>query len=336
MQDWVLFVPGFAASHLWRFANGGDRGERIWLSQVDVALYGLRELDTVDAISPPDGLTVRANSPILEVYQPFLSYLASKGVPILHFAYDWRADVTTNGQRMANLIQEWAGSQARFTIVAHSMGGLVAASALQRLGDQALSRVRNFIACGTPWRGSYRTVELFDGHHDTIRQVVSLNRIASRRTEEYWNSEALRVVASWPGAYDLLPMPSLKASYPVPDAQDFGPGQYFDRVNPWFSNAKYLEAIVRSPIGTALPPEPNVYNFRSVQHPTSGPMPTLRDGFPAFHFNALFGDGVVPEKSSQSPPAFNAIQRDFGAEHEQFLSDGDVQAAIGRIIGVEG
>ena len=333
---WVLLVPGFAASHLFRFDNGGDRGVKIWLSQLDVAWGGISDLDTDPQISPTNLDVVRPGSPLYEVYQPFLGWCARQGIAVQYFGYDWRADVQTNGQRLADFIADRSNINATYTIVAHSMGGLVAAAAANKLTDEAATRVERVITCGTPWAGSYRTLELFAGTHEIVAQVVALNSIFSRRSRYQWLQEALRVVASWPGAYDLLPMPEMMRAYPPGPGQDFTTGDLLGRTNQWFNPQRYFEAVARRPINVGFPERIVHHNWRGIGRPTVGPSPTVRDGYPDYWLKALLGDSAVPEFSSHAPTVFNAVRRDFDADHEQFLNNGDVLLALGRTMGVLG
>jgi pimeloyl-ACP methyl ester carboxylesterase len=328
----VVMVPGFAASHLWRRDETGDRFVKLWLSQLDIAWSGISDLDTDAEVSPTDENVIRAGSPVLEVYQPFLEHLAKRNVFAVYHGYDWRADVQTNGQRLAVALDKWVEPGDECSIVAHSMGGLVAAAAMNRLSDATARRLRRVITCGTPWHGSYRALELFGGQHDIVRSIVNLNAVFSRRNRYSWERETLRVVASWPGAYDLLPMPQMMDAYPPGPGQDFRTDGVFAQKNPWFTTAKYEEAIARRPINPVLPDGVTWHNWRGVGRPTAGPSPAVRDGLPDYWFTALFGDGTVPEFSSHAPAAFNAQRLDFNADHEQFLNGSDVLLAFSRLL----
>jgi len=334
MQEVIALVPGFAASHLYRRDLGGDREEQIWLSQLDIAWSGVLELDTDPAVSPPDLARVRAAGILADVYQPFLAHCRMWGIEVLWCAYDWRTDVATNGQRLASVLDDYARDDVRITIVAHSMGGLVAASALNRIADPTVSKIRRLITCGTPWRGSYRTLQLFSGHHDIVEKIVDLNKVLSRRSRQEWVRETTRVVASWPGAYDLLPMPDMMAEYPPGPGQDFRVDPWLGVANNFFSTVKYNEAVARRPIHVGFPDSIQHYNFRGTGRRTVGPSPTVLDGTLGHYFTSLFGDTATPEASSRAPLPFNAITSDFDVDHEQFCNDWRVVHAIGRIMGV--
>lgn len=85
------------------------------------------------------------------------------------FPYDWRLPVSYNGGLLARAIErhahkwsrhpalksylsEYPGSAVKVVVVAHSMGGLVAAHAAR---DVHVDRI---ISLGTPWRGSVKAL----------------------------------------------------------------------------------------------------------------------------------------------------------------------------------
>lgn len=333
MQDWVLLVPGFAASHLWRTDFSGDRQTKIWLSQIDVALYGLSKLDTAADVSPPVLERVRPRGLIQEVYQPFLSTCALVGLPVYTHSYDWRAEVTTNGQRLAEVIEAHIGSAASFTIVTHSAGGLVAMDAIHRLSDAALAHVKRLVTCACPWRGSYRTLELLAGVHETVLKIAAPGLFLGAGNYARRLRESLSVIAGWPGVYDLLPMPEMMTRYAPGPNQDFRNPTFWAEVNPDFQLEEYYAATTRRPINLAVPPSITHYNVRGVGQYTSGPSPTVVDGRPDHWFKALLGDGAVPEYSAMAPGTLSAIESACEAEHEQFLNSFQVRFLLGRIMG---
>lgn len=332
MQEWVMLVPGFAASNLWRVDSYGDRRVKIWLSQLDIGLFGIGALDTSPEVSPLSLDRVRPGEILREVYSPLLSTLAKAGIPVYTHAYDWRADVTTNGQRLAEVIEAHVGTQARFTILTHSAGGLIAMDAIHRLSDAALNHVGKLITCACPWRGSYRTLELLAGVHETVLKVAAPSALFGPAPYLRRLADSLRVIASWPGVYDLLPMPEMMSFYPPGEGQDFRTLEFWQRVNPYFDLEEYFRATTRRPIQLAVPPSIIHRNIYGVGKETSGPSPTVVDGQPDHWFRALLGDGTVPEYSAAAPGTLNAIQMPVEAEHEQFMNSDQVRFLLGRVL----
>jgi len=86
---------------------------------------------------------------------------ASLGFTPVHLHYNSGLHVSTNGRALAQLLEqllaEWPRPIARFAIVAHSMGGLVARSALhygRAAGRHWTDRLDDLVCLGTPHHGA--------------------------------------------------------------------------------------------------------------------------------------------------------------------------------------
>jgi pimeloyl-ACP methyl ester carboxylesterase len=334
MDEAIVLVPGFGASHLWRYEFSAERPVHVWLSQLDVAWGGIGDLDANEPEGAINTGIVRPAAILKEYYQPLYQFMEDRQVPVLEFSYDWRADIATNAQKLLFYLAPFVNGNVKLTVLAHSMGGLIAALALQQVPPDLALKIRRLVTCGTPWTGSFRAVALFTGQHEIVQKIVDLNKIFSRKSRFSWLQEAIRVVASWPGAYDLLPMPEMMTEYGASEAQQFRPGPFFNVVNPWFSQQLATDALARRPIHMAIDERIQHYNWRSVSSQTAGPMPSTWGGRPQFYFESLFGDGTVPQFSSNPGPQMNAIGQDFDAEHDQFLCDPRVLVALGRLMGI--
>ena len=89
-----------------------------------------------------------------------------------------------------------ADAAPRIAVVAHSMGGLVARSAL---GLEGMSRLRRLVMLGTPHGGSFASVQAFRGTYPLVRRIASLDHA---HTAEQLAAE---VFTSFASLYDLLP-----------------------------------------------------------------------------------------------------------------------------------
>ena len=97
---------------------------------------------------------------LLDFLERDLGY--TRGVNLFPFAYDWRQDNRTSAALLARRIQEWraiVGPEARFTLIAHSLGGLVARYYVQCLGGN--DHVGHVITFGTPHRGAPQGFQSF-------------------------------------------------------------------------------------------------------------------------------------------------------------------------------
>ncbi|MFD0899794.1 esterase/lipase family protein [Actinomadura sediminis] len=113
----------------------------------------------------------------------------------MEFPYDWRRPVAVNSARLAAAIRTRLAALAehvddpRVIIIAHSMGGLVAAHYLRHHDDAG--DCHRVLTAGTPFRGAVKALDFLVNGPEL--GPVHVSRLA----------EALREV---PGVYDLLPL----------------------------------------------------------------------------------------------------------------------------------
>ena len=129
-------------------------------------------------------------------YRSLFELLESFGIAadrILRFPYDWRQDNRSSAARLKSFLAD-ARSQLsdgeRFTILGHSMGGLVARYCVQVLGADDL--VDRIITLGTPNRGSLDALEALIAGPKLFR--ADPFRRARRKT-----------LRTFPSVYQLLP-----------------------------------------------------------------------------------------------------------------------------------
>lgn len=118
---------------------------------------------------------------------------------LFEFPYDWRLPIEQNGDLLGQFLERWADGDdtLRFTLVGHSMGGLVSRAFLARHAEQAKRRVERVIMHGTPHFGAAgAVVDLWQGN--------SMMEIAKFLNK---NNDVRRMVLNMPSAYQLLPAP---------------------------------------------------------------------------------------------------------------------------------
>lgn len=120
-------------------------------------------------------------------------------VDLYEFPYDWRRPVQVNGDLLATYLERWAaGDAARpFTLVGHSMGGLVARACLARHPELAGGRVAQVIMLGTPHFGAANAVETLLNGNSMMALVTKLND----------KNQVADLLKNLPSAYQLLPAP---------------------------------------------------------------------------------------------------------------------------------
>ncbi|HEX7977326.1 MAG TPA: FHA domain-containing protein [Gemmatimonadaceae bacterium] len=185
----VVVVPGFAGSNLYRGS------EQVWPS---LKLLGhpefLRVERPLEARGILDQLVVVPGLLKLAQYSALTEYLRRSldyevGRDLLEFAYDFRQDNRRSAMELGTAIEQWNPS-APITIIAHSMGCLIARYYIERLGGKR--RVERVILLGGPHAGNpYAFAGLLSGPH--------LLPLGMKNAQ--WR-EQLATFASW---YQILP-----------------------------------------------------------------------------------------------------------------------------------
>jgi hypothetical protein len=137
-------------------------------------------------------------------YRDLMELLRNGGLRHYVFAYDWRRDLAESaarlGERLDSLADRLGLPDARFNVVGHSMGGLVARYYL-RFGSAPLAddspvtwagarRIRSLVLAATPNAGSIPSLDA----------ILHGNRVGLSYT-----TLAASVIATMPSIYQLLP-----------------------------------------------------------------------------------------------------------------------------------
>lgn len=120
-------------------------------------------------------------------------------VDLYEFPYDWRRPIEWNADLLHNCLERWADGQPerQFTLVGHSMGGIVSRAYLALHPRAAEQRVARVIMHGSPQFGAAQTIEnLFEGNQ--MMRLASLVNAAN---------DTRRLLLNLPSVYQLLPAP---------------------------------------------------------------------------------------------------------------------------------
>ena len=185
----VIVIPGFAGSNLWHGS------ERVWPTMRMLGLSELLRMDQpLEARGIVDDVVVVPNLIRLDQYGLLTGYLRESlgyepGRDLLEFGYDFRQDNRESARRLAATIDKWAVA-APITIVAHSMGCLVARYYVERLGGS--KRVERVILLGGPHAGTpYAFASLMNGP-----DLLPLGMMNLRLRD---------MLATYPSWYQILP-----------------------------------------------------------------------------------------------------------------------------------
>jgi pimeloyl-ACP methyl ester carboxylesterase len=118
---------------------------------------------------------------------------------LYEFPYDWRRPIESNGDLLHQSIERWANGSPdrRFTLVGHSMGGMVARAYLARHTRAAERRIKHLIMHGTPHFGVAGIIEPLVSGDRTMAVAAKLNDKNVPR----------RVILSMPSLFQCLPAP---------------------------------------------------------------------------------------------------------------------------------
>ncbi|MFD0579240.1 lipase/acyltransferase domain-containing protein [Dactylosporangium darangshiense] len=194
-KNLVVVLPGIGGSVL-----ADDRGEVVW----DAGFGSIRSLlkspgrlslEESPRLHPVGLIGSRQLLPgwtVIHGYESLVKQLS--GLPaanVMLFAYDFRLSVADSAAELDRQVRDrllrlGAGDERRVVVVAHSLGGLVAAYWLGALGGAALCR--GVITLGTPFAGAPKAL-----------QIMANGVLGGRLTEP------VAVLRAWPSLAELLP-----------------------------------------------------------------------------------------------------------------------------------
>jgi len=184
----VLVLPGIMGSRL-GFPGRDDRpDEVIWIDPLAI------ESGRLARLALPGRRPVRALGVQLLKYLKLKLALEIAGFHVDFHAYDWRASIDTLGRELLDRLRR--DRVKPVTLVAHSMGGLVARAAMT--GDHA-RQIGRLITLATPNYGSFAPVLALRGAYPPVRRIAQLDHLHDAETH------AQHVFATFPGLYQLLP-----------------------------------------------------------------------------------------------------------------------------------
>lgn len=209
-REAVVLLPGLMGSLL---ASVQGMIMPLWINPA-LFLRGESRYLELNAAGTADGspniLTMPTGCERLCYLQPALAL--NRECLLFEFPYDWRLPIQVNGDRLSRALERWAdGDDAmQFTLVGHSMGGLVSRAFIACHPEQAKRRIKRVIMQGTPHFGAAGAVaDIMEGNR-MMALAAALNEQNTLR----------RFVLNMPSVYQLLPPP-----------RDLFPDRHDDSVN---------------------------------------------------------------------------------------------------------
>ncbi len=195
-REAVVLLPGIMGSTL-----SSIRGvtSLIWLNPA-IFLEGNAGYLELDAGAATDA------SPMVEIVPVGIEKLVylkialtlRRECELYEFPYDWRRPIEHNADVLHTCLERWAaGTDKRFTLVGHSMGGIVSRAYLVQHASAAERRLNRVISLGTPYFGAANAIENVVLGNDMLALAEKLNS----------RNQTKGLLLNMPSFYELLPAP---------------------------------------------------------------------------------------------------------------------------------
>jgi hypothetical protein len=183
----VLILPGIMGSTL-GIRRPGRADDIKWFDPVEIALGGLTKL------ALPSSRRIEPLGVLLFAYLRLKLSLRAAGFDADFHPYDWRHSIHEAGRGLAARIAH--EPRRKVSLVAHSLGGLVARAALAHDGAE---RIEHVVQLGTPNGGAFAAVKALRGTYPLVRRLALLDLAHDAR------QLARDVFCTLPGLVELLP-----------------------------------------------------------------------------------------------------------------------------------
>jgi pimeloyl-ACP methyl ester carboxylesterase len=298
----VLILPGIMGSTLARKGLLGLENV-LWVDPVEIARGRLTELRLGAGAS-----AYHANGVILFAYLKLKLRLKIAGFDADFFPFDWRLSLATLGKALVEKIRQEPAPQV--SLVAHSMGGLVARAALKAVGK----KVSRLIMLGTPNYGSFAPVQAIRGAYDVVQKIAQVD-LAKGHDAEMLSRE---VFSTFPGLYEMMPSPEKFATVDLYKAENWpqaGPPPH----------ASLLSAV-KPVIDGLAGADARFYLIAGVNQQTV--IDVKVDGGEFAYTTSPDGDGTVPLVSAQLADIPSGQTYFVEEGHGGLPNNGAVEAAV--------
>lgn len=260
----VFVLPGMMGSQLSVMKDG--QLQLAWLRPADIAAGGITRLKWPAPVKATGALAIS--------YSQLLIRLRLAGYDADFLPFDWRQSPNVNGDEL--IAQLRADGYSGVTLVCHSMGGLVARQMAAADPDgHTISRV---ITIGTPNRGAYASLQMFDLTHPTLAALARIDAIHDKQTlvRDY--------LRDFPGLLAMLP----------------ATGRFFDLAG-WPTDVikPCADMLAQAKVGVATLPAPDA-RFHQIIGMGHGTVVAAQAGPGRFEYRRSHdGDGVVGRASAE-------------------------------------
>jgi len=303
----VVLLPGILGSELYE----GDK--QIWISPWNL-IRG--EFDQLQLDSGGESVkSIQPTHPLKKHYGE-LSLSLLQRWNVVAFSYDWRLDIRVIARQLKDKIDAAVPNGRPFSVIAHSLGGLVVRSYLQQFPHQ-LTSIQRLIMLGTPNYGSFAIPAFYNGLLDVMKIVALLD-------QQHYMPELLQFAKTFVSTYQMLPF-LCKAG---DAARLMDPGTYgtLKPAQQRFDDAKAFQREMGGSIDSATTTYIAGYGFKTPDGIADWSNLHSWEGYR----QTLAGDGIVPH----SLGLIDCVKTYFvRAEHNSLPADPCVIQAVEDILG---
>jgi pimeloyl-ACP methyl ester carboxylesterase len=294
----VYLVPGIMGSQLMRPRPAPWPADLLWIDPLDIINGRLEELTL------PRHDDLKSFGALPYSYLGLKLRLQAAGFDVCLYDFDWRQDLQTVAAQLAARVRAEAGRPV--SLVAHSMGGLVARAALALPG---LEHVQRLVALGAPFTGSFAVVQALRGSYPVVRRLAAM--------DQHHDAETLarEVFSSFPSLYQMLPIEGRLTQLDLFDTASWpqsGPGPQPD-----------LLQASRSFGAIAAAPDPRCVAIAGTRQRTVTGLSRQERQF-SYQISSL-GDGTVPLASASAGAALTYF---IACEHSELARSESVARAV--------
>lgn len=234
----VIVINGIMGARLDVTRNGAR--DKVWINAWSLikGRFSDFELAPSGRTQHKPGTSVQIRGLHKSTYIPLVLEL-DRQWHVKKFPFDWRLDIGTSAERLAEVVAEW-GRGEPVHIVAHSMGGLVARLFAQRhsrvwrsMRDESrLASGGRLLMLGTPNRGSFEIPQVLTGQNGNVKKLAFLD-------QRHGRAGTVKIIASFPGCYQMLPSPHVELG--DDHAQLYSESQWGD----WQAPQRHLDSARR-------------------------------------------------------------------------------------------
>lgn len=200
----IVIIPGILGSSLYNSENG----RWAWYNELNI-------LNMEDLYLSESGTSLKTITTRSELYGAFSTYKTlydrlyaafSNDFDIKFFSYDWRMNNSTAAAQLASFVSGYS----EIVLVAHSMGGLVAAKFLDNSSSNR-AKTAALISIGTPYVGAAKCIDTMETGELIVREIVGTDVTIAPNIVQ-------RICMNSYAAYQLLPTTqyyAITGIYPV-------------------------------------------------------------------------------------------------------------------------